>query len=336
MPNVNVYNQDGSLAGEIALNDAVFGIEVNTSAIHQVVVAHNAAARQGTQSALFRGEVSGGGIKPWRQKGTGRARQGSTRAPQWRHGGVVFAPKPREYDKKVNKKIKARILQQVKDIFGGQLFEMMFGGAGLNREVEDFLRHIGFPLAVGYGTTETAPLITYSDYRDFVRGTCGRVVDNMEIRIASPDPANVPGEILTRGMNVMLGYYKNPEASHAVLDKDGWFHTGDLATIDAEGHVFIRGRIKNMLLSANGQNIYPEEIENKLNSMMMVNESVIIQRDNACRARMARHLAQGGFAVGQAHMPMLNADNLAGENDFPIQILFRQLLVVYHGQCPPQ
>ena len=107
MPNVNVYNQDGSLAGEIALNDAVFGIEVNASAIHQVVVAHNAAARQGTQSALFRGEVSGGGIKPWRQKGTGRARQGSTRAPQWRHGGVVFAPKPREYDKKVNKKIKA-------------------------------------------------------------------------------------------------------------------------------------------------------------------------------------------------------------------------------------
>lgn len=180
----------------------------------------------------------------------------------------------------VNKKIKARILQQVKDIFGGQLFEMMFGGAGLNREVEDFLRHIGFPLAVGYGTTETAPLITYSDYRDFVRGTCGRVVDNMEIRIASPDPANVPGEILTRGTNVMLGYYKNPEASHAVLDKDGWFHTGDLATIDGEGHVFIRGRIKNMLLSANGQNIYPEEIENKLNSMMMVNESVIIQRDN--------------------------------------------------------
>ena len=107
MPNVNVYNQDGSLAGEIALNDAVFGIEVNASAIHQVVVAHNAAARQGSQSALFRGEVSGGGIKPWRQKGTGRARQGSTRAPQWRHGGVVFAPKPREYDKKVNKKIKA-------------------------------------------------------------------------------------------------------------------------------------------------------------------------------------------------------------------------------------
>ena len=107
MPNVNVYNQDGSVAGEIMLNDAVFGIEVNASAIHQVVVAHNAAARQGTQSALLRSEVSGGGIKPWRQKGTGRARQGSTRAPQWRHGGIVFAPKPRDYDKKVNKKIKA-------------------------------------------------------------------------------------------------------------------------------------------------------------------------------------------------------------------------------------
>ena len=189
----------------------------------------------------------------------------------------------------VNKKIKARIL------------EMMFGGAGLNREVEDFLRHIGFPLAVGYGTTETAPLITYSDYRDFVRGTCGRVVDNMEIRIASPDPANVPGEILTRGTNVMLGYYKNPEASHAVLDKDGWFHTGDLATIDAEGHVFIRGRIKNMLLSANGQNIYPEEIENKLNSMMMVNESVIIQRDNKLVGLVHPDMdaaKQLGFSIG--------------------------------------
>ena len=201
----------------------------------------------------------------------------------------------------VNKKIKARILQQVKDIFGGQLFEMMFGGAGLNREVEDFLRHIGFPLAVGYGTTETAPLITYSDYRDFVRGTCGRVVDNMEIRIASPDPANVPGEILTRGTNVMLGYYKNPEASHAVLDKDGWFHTGDLATIDGEGHVFIRGRIKNMLLSANGQNIYPEEIENKLNSMMMVNESVIIQRDNKLVGLVHPDMdaaKQLGFSIG--------------------------------------
>ena len=194
----------------------------------------------------------------------------------------------------VNKKIKARILQQVKDIFGGQLFEMMFGGAGLNR-------HIGFPLAVGYGTTETAPLITYSDYRDFVRGTCGRVVDNMEIRIASPDPANVPGEILTRGLNVMLGYYKNPEASHAVLDKDGWFHTGDLATIDAEGHVFIRGRIKNMLLSANGQNIYPEEIENKLNSMMMVSESVIIQRDNKLVGLVHPDMdaaKQLGFSIG--------------------------------------
>ncbi len=106
MPSVNVYNQDGSVAGEIMLNDEVFGIEVNTSAIHQVIVAHNAAERQGTQSALFRSEVSGGGIKPWRQKGTGRARQGSIRAPQWRHGGVVFAPKPRDYDKKVNKKIK--------------------------------------------------------------------------------------------------------------------------------------------------------------------------------------------------------------------------------------
>ena len=178
----------------------------------------------------------------------------------------------------VNKKIKARVLQQVKDVFGGAFYELVFGGAGLNREVEDFLRSIGFPLAVGYGTTETAPLITYSDYRDFVGGTCGKVVENMELRIASKDPAHVPGEILARGMNVMLGYYKNQQATDAVIDKDGWFHTGDLATMDAEGNVFIRGRIKNMLLSANGQNIYPEEIENKLNSMMMVSESLIVQR----------------------------------------------------------
>ena len=201
----------------------------------------------------------------------------------------------------VNKKIKARILQQVKDIFGGQLFEMMFGGAGLNREVEDFLRHIGFPLAVGYGTTETAPLITYSDYRDFVRGTCGRVVDNMEIRIASPDPANVPGEILTRGTNVMLGYYKNPEATQAAIDAEGWFHTGDLGTMDADGNVYINGRSKNMLLGSNGQNIYPEEIENKLNSMMMVNESVIIQRDNKLVGLVHPDMdaaKQLGFSIG--------------------------------------
>ncbi len=178
----------------------------------------------------------------------------------------------------VNKKIKSRILQQVKNIFGGQLYELMFGGAGLNREVEDFLHNIGFPLAVAYGTTETAPLITYGDYKDYVVSSCGKVVENMEIKIASEDPANVPGEILARGMNLMLGYYKNKEATDAVIDKDGWFHTGDLATMDSQGHVYVRGRIKNMLLSANGQNIYPEEIENKLNSMTMVSESVIIQR----------------------------------------------------------
>jgi long-chain acyl-CoA synthetase len=133
---------------------------------------------------------------------------------------------------------------------------------------------------VGYGTTECAPLISYSDYKDFIGGSCGTAVDHMEVRIDSPQPASVPGEILARGTNVMLGYFKNPEATAAAIDADGWYHTGDLATMDATGHIFIRGRSKNMLLGPSGQNIYPEEIEDRLNSMPMVSESLVVQRDN--------------------------------------------------------
>lgn len=131
---------------------------------------------------------------------------------------------------------------------------------------------------MGYGTTETAPLITFSDYKDFVPGSCGLPVKHMEVRIDSDDPQNTPGEVMARGMNTMLGYYKNEEATRAVLDADGWYHTGDLGTMSADGHVFIRGRIKNMLLGSNGQNVYPEEIEDKLNSMAYVNESLIVQK----------------------------------------------------------
>jgi long-chain acyl-CoA synthetase len=178
----------------------------------------------------------------------------------------------------INKKVKEVIRQKVMDAFGGNLFQVMVGGAGLNPEIEQFLTDINFPITMGYGTTETAPMITYSHYSDFVGGSCGTVVPNMEIRIDSPDPTNTAGEILTRGRNVMLGYYKNEEATKAVIDEDKWFHTGDLATMDETGHVFIRGRKKNMLLGANGQNVYPEEIESKLNSMPMVNESIVIQR----------------------------------------------------------
>ena len=154
------------------------------------------------------------------------------------------------------------------------------GGAALSREVELFLKSINFPLTVGYGATECAPLISYSDYKDFVPGSCGTSVDHMEVRIASSSPATVPGEILARGTNVMLGYYKNPEATKQALDKDGWYHTGDLGTMNADGHIFILGRIKNMLLGPSGQNIYPEEIEDQLNSMPMVGESLVVQRNN--------------------------------------------------------
>ena len=146
--------------------------------------------------------------------------------------------------------------------------------------MEQFLYNIHFPITVGYGTTECAPLITFSDYKDFVPGSCGTPVSHMEVKILSSDPKNIPGEIVTRGTNVMLGYYKNEEATREVLDEDGWYHTGDLGTMSADGHVFIRGRIKNMLLSANGQNVYPEEIEDKLNSMAMVSECIVVQKDN--------------------------------------------------------
>ena len=178
---------------------------------------------------------------------------------------------------KKKKKVKERIREYVFNVFGGNLYEIIVGGAGLNKEVEQFLTDIEFPITCGYGTTETAPMISYSDYHDFTPGSCGVAVTGMEVKIASTDPANIPGEILTRGVNVMQGYYRNEQATKAVIDSNGWFHTGDLATMDAQGHIFIRGRIKNMLLGANGQNVYPEEIEDKLNSMAMVSESLVVQ-----------------------------------------------------------
>ena len=178
----------------------------------------------------------------------------------------------------ISKKVKDHLLKTVMEVFGGNAYEVIVGGAGLNREVENFLTDINFPITMVYGTTETAPLITYTDYHDFVGGSCGKPVKRMDVKIASSDPQNVAGEIVTRGMNVMKGYYKNEQATKAALDEDGWFHTGDLAKMSADGHVFILGRIKNMLLGSNGQNVYPEEIEDKLNSMAMVNESLIIQK----------------------------------------------------------
>ncbi len=177
----------------------------------------------------------------------------------------------------INKKINQKIKEQVAAAFGGEFYEIIIGGAAFNREVEAFLTRIDLPFTVGYGATECAPIITYADYKDFVPTSCGKAVVHMEVKIDSNDPQNVPGEILARGLNVMLGYYKNEEATRETLDKDGWYHTGDLGLMDAEGNVFIKGRSKNMLLGSNGQNIYPEEIEDKLNSMTMVTESVVVQ-----------------------------------------------------------
>lgn len=178
----------------------------------------------------------------------------------------------------VNKKVNQKICDQVVKAFGGNFYEIIVGGAAFNQEVEQFLKRIGFPYTVGYGATECAPIICYADYHDFAPGSCGKPVVHMEVKIDSPDSENVPGEILARGLNVMLGYYKNEEATAQTLDSEGWYHTGDLGTMDADGNVYIKGRSKNMLLGANGQNIYPEEIEDRLNSMAMVNECVVVQR----------------------------------------------------------
>ena len=159
------------------------------------------------------------------------------------------------------------------------MYEVIIGGAALNQEVEHFLKRIDFPYTVGYGATECAPIICYRDWHTFAPGSCGCAALHQQVKIVSPDPQHIPGEILTKGPNVMLGYYKNPEATAETIDNDGWYHTGDLGTMDLDGNVYINGRSKNMLLGPNGQNIYPEEIEDKLNSMTMVVESLVVQRD---------------------------------------------------------
>ncbi len=178
----------------------------------------------------------------------------------------------------ISQKIKDKICQQLRAAFGGQYYEVIVGGAAFNREIEDFLHDIGFNYTVGYGSTECAPIIAYEDWQRFRPGSCGKAAPRMEIRINSSDPQHEVGEILVRGTNVMLGYYKNETATRETIDSDGWYHTGDLGVMDSEGNLFIKGRSKNMLLGASGQNIYPEEIEDRLNSLTLVNESIVIQK----------------------------------------------------------
>ena len=176
----------------------------------------------------------------------------------------------------INDKIKMKAREEAMQVFGGNFIEIIIGGAPFNAEVEAFLRLIDFPYTIAYGMTECGPIICHNFWTSLKYTSCGQVVPRMEIKVDSPAPHTVPGELLCRGENVMLGYYKNEEATHQVIDADGWLHTGDMAIVDTEGHVFIKGRCKNMLLTASGQNIYPEEIESKLNNMLYVSESIVI------------------------------------------------------------
>lgn len=181
----------------------------------------------------------------------------------------------------IDKVIQKKILQELVNAFGGRFYEVIIGGAAFNPEVERFFHKIGFPFTVGYGMTECAPIIGYADWKDAKLYSCGKQVLNMEIRIDSPDPQNIPGEVLVKGANVFLGYYKNEEATKNVLGEDGWFHTGDMGVMDSDGYLFLKGRSKCMILGPSGQNIYPEEIEGVVNNVTYVVDSLVIEDHGA-------------------------------------------------------
>lgn len=180
----------------------------------------------------------------------------------------------------ISDKIKEKALHQSKQLFGNNIKEIIIGGAPFNPQVEAFLREIKFPYSNAYGMTECGPIICHSPWFENQYKSCGKVADRMQIKILSDDPHNTPGELVCRGTNVMLGYYKNPEATAQVIDQEGWLHTGDMAVIDNEGVVYIKGRCKNILLSASGQNIYPEEIESMWNNQLYVSESLIVMHND--------------------------------------------------------
>lgn len=179
----------------------------------------------------------------------------------------------------INDKIKERAREESLKHFGGNIKEIIIGGAPFNAEVEAFVRSINFPYSIAYGMTECGPIICHSPWNETQYMSCGKVADDMEVKVLSRDPEHIPGELVCRGRNLMLGYYKNPEATAEIFDEEGWLHTGDMAVIDAQGNVFIKGRCKNMLLSASGQNIYPEEIESRLNNMPYVSESLVVMQN---------------------------------------------------------
>ncbi len=200
--------------------------------------------------------------------------------PVLEKAGIRFAMKLPGLDQLIMNKIKTELV----NAFGGEFYEVIIGGAAFNKEVEAFFKRMEFPFTVGYGMTECAPIITYDDYKTAKLYSCGRIVPNMEMKIDSRDPQNVPGELLVRGANVFLGYFKNEEATKEVLDADGWLHTGDMGVIDADGYLFLRGRSKCMILGPSGQNIYPEEVEAVLDTRPYVIESLVIEDNGGLTA----------------------------------------------------
>ncbi|MBR4844983.1 MAG: AMP-binding protein [Bacteroidaceae bacterium] len=209
--------------------------------------------------------------------------------PVLEKAGIRFAMKVPGLDQIVINKIKNELI----NAFGGEFYEVIIGGAAFNKEVEAFFKKMNFPFTVGYGMTECAPIITYSDWKTEKLYSCGEIVPNMEMKIDSPDPQNIPGELLVRGANVFLGYYKNPEATSEALDEEGWLHTGDMGVIDADGSLFLRGRSKCMILGPSGQNIYPEEVEAALDVRPYFVESLVIEDNGGLTALVYPDFDQG-------------------------------------------
>lgn len=209
--------------------------------------------------------------------------------PVLEKSGIKFMMKLPGLDQVVMNKIRAELV----NAFGGEFYEVIIGGAAFNKEVEAFFKKMGFPFTVGYGMTECAPIITYDDWQKSKLYSCGKAAPNMEIKIDSSDPENVPGEVLVKGANVFLGYYKNDEATSAVLGGDGWFRTGDMGVIDSDGALFLKGRSKCMILGPSGQNIYPEEIETVINTRQYVIDSLVIEDDGGLTALIYPDFPQG-------------------------------------------
>ena len=203
--------------------------------------------------------------------------------------GIKFLMKVPGLDQIVLNKVKTELV----NAFGGEFYEVIIGGAAFNKEVEAFFKRMGFPFTVGYGMTECAPIITYDDWKEEKLYSCGKAAPNMEVRIASADPINIPGEIQVKGANVFLGYYKNETATSEVFTEDGWFRTGDMGVLDADGSLFIKGRTKCMILGPSGQNIYPEEVETALNSQPYVVDSLVIEDDGGLTALIYPDFQQG-------------------------------------------